>query len=801
MWIRIARIILRNRTTLLVIIALFTGFLAWKGKDAKMSYEYAQMLPESDTTNLEHLYFKDIFGEGANVFVIGVKDPDFFQLEKFNAWQSLGDEIEDIYGITEVLSVGKVVNIKAKHSSRQFITKKVFPDTVQTQEELDSLAEVFKSLPFYKGLLYNDTSHTYLMAVSLGKEVLNTKLRLDVVDSIHHEANKFAEKYNVSLEYSGLPYVRTEISKKIKAELAMFMVLAFIVTAVILYLFFRSLKVVFFSLLVVAIGAVWSFGLLKLFNFEITILTGMIPPLLIVIGVPNSIFLLNKYHAEYKKHGNKIKALQRVIFKVGNAIFLTNLTTASGFATFILTSSNILVEFGILASINIIGVFLLAITIIPIIFSFLPQPRRKHIKHLDNKLVNKLINMLVNIVANHRPKVYYTAGAVLLVIGVGITQMHTTGYMIDDIPHDDPMYRDLVFFQEELGGVIPFEVMIDTREKNGVFDLKTLKRIDTLQTRLESYDEFSKSMSVADAAKFLRQAYRGGSPKRYKLPVERERVRIARYLEDAEKSDSLLNSFVDTARQITRISMNVKDIGTKEMEKLKADVRKEVDQIFSPDQYDVIITGASIIYSKGTRYLIRNLFVSLAIAIVLIGIFMSFMFYSWKMVVISLIPNFIPLLLTAAIMGYFGIPIKVSTILIFSIAFGISVDDTIHFLAKYRQELTLHNWNISKAVTAAIKETGVSMMYTSIVLFFGFSIFSASEFGGTQALGILVSLTLLFAMFSNLIILPTLLMTLEKMITTRAFREPFIHYYEEDEEIELDDLKVEGRQISDNRVE
>lgn len=800
MWISIARIILRNRTTLLIIIAVFTAFLAWKGKDAKMSYEYAQMLPESDTTNLEHLYFKKIFGEGANVFVIGLKDPDFFKVEKFNDWQALGDKIDNINGITEVLSVGKAINIKAKHSTKEFISKKVFPDTVTSQYELDSLVGVFRQLPFYRNLLYTDSTHTYLMAVSLGKDILNTKKRLDVVDSIHHEAKRFAEKYNVSLEYSGLPYVRTEISKKIKSELVMFMILAFIVTAVILYLFFRSLKVVFFSLLVVAIGAVWSFGLLKIFNFEITILTGMIPPLLIVIGVPNSIFLLNKYHAEYKKHGNKIKALQRVIHKVGNAIFLTNLTTAAGFATFILTSSKILVEFGILASINIFGVFLLAITMIPIIYSFLPPPRRKHIKHLDNKTVNFLIGKLVNIVDHHRPKVYFTAAAVLLVIGFGITQMHTTGYMIDDIPHDDPMYRDLEFFQDELGGVIPFEIMIDTRKKNGVFDLETLRRIDTLQNQLKGYHEFSKSMSVADAAKFLRQAYRGGSEKRYKLPVERERVRIAKYLEGASQGDSLLNNIVDTARQITRISMNVKDIGTKGMEKLKADVRKDVDSIFSPEKYDVIITGSSIIYSKGTRYLIRNLFISLAIAVVLIAIFMSFMFYSWRMVVISLVPNFIPLLLTAAIMGYFGIPIKVSTILIFSIAFGISVDDTIHFLAKYRQELSVNDWNISKAVKAAIRETGVSMMYTSIVLFFGFSIFSASQFGGTQALGILVSLTLLFAMFSNLIILPTLLMTLEKMITTRAFRDPFIHYYEEDEEIELDNLKVDGHQNSEKDV-
>ncbi len=798
MWVNIARIILRNRVAFLIAIALFTAFMAYKGKDAKMTYKYAQMLPHDDTTNQEHLYFKEIFGEGANVFIIGVQDSAFFQLDKFNDWQKLSNKVKNISGITEVVSVGQVVNIKASRREQKFVSKRVFPDTVKSQHQLDSLSQELNKLPFYKNLMYVDSTHTYLMAITLGQEVLNSKRRVAIVDSIHNQAEIFAKKYDLPLEYSGLPYVRTEISKKIKGELGMFVILAFIVTAIILYLFFRSFKVVFFSLLVVAIGAVWSFGFLALFNFEITILTGMIPPLLIVIGVPNSIFLLNKYHAEYKKHGNKIKALQRVINKIGNAIFLTNLTTASGFATFILTTSAILVEFGILASINILGVFFLAITMIPIVFSFLPPPRRRHVKHLDNKLVKRFIDSLVRITEKHRPKIYIATGVVLVLIAIGVSQMHTTGYMIDDIPHNDPMYRDLEFFQEEFGGIIPFEIMIDTREKNGVFDLDNLRKIDTLQKRLAEYSEFSKSMSVADAAMFLRQAYRGGDPRRYKMPVERERVRIARYLRNAEQSDSLISSFIDTANQITRISMNVKDVGTEKMEKLKTKIRSEVDSVFSPEKYDVIITGSSIIYSKGTRFLIRNLFISLAIAIVLIAVFMAFMFYSWRMVVIALIPNFIPLLMTAAIMGFFGIPIKVSTILIFSIAFGISVDDTIHFLAKYRQELNAFDWNISKAVTAAIKETGVSMMYTSVILFFGFSIFSASEFGGTQALGILVSLTLMFAMFSNLILLPSLLLTLEKMITTRAFREPLIHIYDEDEEIELEELKVNGSQIAKN---
>jgi predicted RND superfamily exporter protein len=798
MWVSIARIILRNRIAFLIAITLLSGFMIWTGKDVRMSYKYAQMLPSNDSANIDNEYFKEIFGEGANIFVIGVKDTTFFNVDKFNNWQHLTRDIKKIEGVEKVLSAGNATRLIANHRDKKFESFTVFPDTVKTQHELDSLAEVFKSLPFYKNLLYNPESETYLLAVTLTKEVLNTEKRLDIVDEIHSQADEFGQKHHLKLEYSGLPFVRTEISKKIKRELGMFMLLAFLVTALILYLFFRSFKVVFFSLLVVAIGAVWSFGLLALFNFEITILTGMIPPLLIVIGVPNSIFLLNKYHAEYKKHGNKIKALQRVIHKVGNANFLTNLTPASGFATFILTSSDILVEFGILASINIIGVFLLAITLIPIIFSFLPPPRRKHVKHLVNRFVPRFVDTLVLITGKHRSKVYIATGLALVFIVFGVSRMHTTGYMIDDIPHDDPIFQHVEFFQEEFGGIIPFEIMIDTREKNGVLDLENLRRIDTLQDRLHNYPEFSKSMSVADAAKFLRQAYYMGSESRYKLPVERERVRIAKYLQGDGQSDSMINMFIDTAYQITRITMNVKDVGTEKMEKLKHNIRNEVDSVFSPSTYDVIITGASVIYSKGTRYLIRNLFISLAIAIIIIAIFMSFMFYAWKMVVISLIPNLIPLLMTAAIMGFLGIPIKVSTILVFSIAFGISVDDTIHFLAKYRQELSLYNWNISKAVKAAIRETGVSMMYTSVILFFGFSIFSASEFGGTQALGILVSITLLFAMIANLVLLPSLLLTLERMITTRAFREPLIHIFDEEEDVDLAELKVKGKDTDEN---
>jgi len=212
-------------------------------------------------------------------------------------------------------------------------------------------------------------------------------------------------------------------------------------------------------------------------------------------------------------------------------------------------------------------------------------------------------------------------------------------------------------------------------------------------------------------------------------------------------------------------------------------VQQAITKEFPAERYNVFMTGKALLFLKGTKYLVKNLLLSLALAIGLISLFMAYLFRSYKMVIISLVPNLLPLVITAGVMGFLGVPIKPSTILVFSIAFGISVDDTIHFLAKYRQELATHRWHIKRSVYAALRETGVSMFYTSIVLFFGFSVFIISDFGGTKALGGLVSATLLFAMLSNLILLPSLLLSLERSIANKqVLKKPQIDILPQDED-------------------
>ena len=790
MWVRVSRIILRNRILLLSVLALITIFFGYHAQRVEMSYEYASLLPRKDQVYKDYQKFVEVFGEEGNLIIIGIQDSNFFRVDHFNRWERLCSELTGIEGIENLLSVTNTYDLLKDTEEKKFRVVNTFPDSVSSQEELDRYVKGFYRLPFYRNLVYNPDSHAYLMAITVNKDKMKSKEREDLVENIQKVCRKFEQDENVNLHYSGLPYIRVVNSIKIKRELYMFSALALAICIIVLFLFFRSFKAVFVPVLIVITGVIWALGMLSLFGYKITLLSGMIPPLLIVIGIPNSIYMLNKFHHEYVSHGNKVKALQRVIIKIGNATFLTNLTTASGFATFVIVKSDILRQFGIIASLNIIGLFVLSLLLIPIIFSLIGPPSPRHVGHLDNRFVSGIIKRLMLITLHYR-KAVYIATLLIVVVGIyGISRIKSSGYMVDDIPENDPVYVDLKFFEENFHGLMPLEIMVDTKKPQGVMQLATFKKIDELEKRLEDYPELSRPTSMLDLLKFSKQAFYNGFERYYDLPNNREKNFILQYAATGEENAGLLHSFVDSTRQRTRISIRIKDVGTKRMEELYAGFKSDIDSVFTSDKYDITITGSSITSFRGTQYLLRNLFTSLGLAILLISAFMAIMFSSWRMVVMSLTPNVIPLIFTAAVMGFTGIPIKASTILVFSIAFGISVDNTIHFLAKYRQELNITNWDIRESVVLALNETGVSMLYTSVVLFFGFGIFSISNFGGTRAMGILVSLTLLIAVTSNLILLPSLLSGLERLTTTEAFKEPLLHIYDEEEDIELDDLEI-----------
>ncbi len=763
MWKYFSGLLLRNKAIFTTVVLLITALMGYETSKVELSYDFAQILPDTDSTFIEYQNFKKHFGEDGNVMVMGFEDKDLFQYQKFNDWYELSKTIKNIQGIKDLMSVPTTFKFVMNDSLQKFDFVPLIKHPIRNQQDVDSIKADFLNLPFYEGIIYNKETGANVMAITFTKKDLNSKRRLEIVAQIRVLAEEFATKHKVEMHYSGMPYIRSQIMTKVSHEMTLFLILAILVTAFILWVFFRSGNVVFFSLIITAVGVLWSMGIMHLFGYKITILSGLIPPLIMVIGLPNCIFLINKYHSEFVAHGNKIKAITRSIETIGVTLFLANITTSIGFGVLYFTKSSMLVEFGLVSSISVMATYFITLVLVPVVLAMLPTPKEKHTKHQDGKIINKALDMVDHLVQKRRMAIYVTTTVITGICFWGMSFIDMNGYVVDDLPKKDPIYTDLHFFEKNFNGVLPFEISIDTKKENGLFEnnAKALYKIKAMQRMLEEYPIFSKPLSIVEAIKFSYQAYNEGNPKFYKLPGVSDLKTLSEYSGSLKGQNNKLAKFIDSTKQTTRVSYQVADIGSKKMKELMAIVRPKIDSIFSPDEYKVSLTGHSLVFLKNNDYLLSNLLESLLIEIILIAIVGIALFRSVRIIILSKLPCLIPLVITAGIMGFLDIRFKPSTILIFSIAFGISSDGTIYFLTKYRQELKKIS-NAPAAISAAIKDTGLSMVYTSIILFCGFSIFAASSFGGTVALGVLVSLTLLISMFTNIILLPAILLSIHK---------------------------------------
>ncbi len=768
-WDIFARLILRNRIFFLVFIFISTLILSTQWKNLKFSYSEANLMPKDHPFNLAYDNFVNVFGEEGNLLIIAVNDSSLFKKNNFNSWIKLSQSFKNKKEINNVIHVGNIPVISKDKIKKEFTVDSILNNSFISDYKVEEFKNtIFQDFPFYENILFNKKSETIQTAIYLDKKIVNNIERIEFInEDFVPLIEKFEKETNLDVKISGMPYIRTMNAQNIMDEIGKFVVIAIIVTIFIFFFFFRSYRATLITLSVVVTGVMWALGILGFLEFEITVLTALIPPLIIVIGVPNCIFLINKYQHEVKKHGNQARSLQRVISKIGNATLMTNITTACGFATFILTDSQILKEFGTVASINIMVIFILSILLIPIIYSFLPLPEKKHLNHLNNDWLNTFVGFLSNTVKKKRIPVFIISILCLCISIVGSNKIEISGNLIEDMPKKSGFVKDIKFFEKEFKGILPLEIMIDSRRKNGMMRLGNIKRMNDFHEHILRIPELSSPISIVNLSKYIKQSFYNGNPKYFQLPSSQENTFISTYVKNSDLKIGENNSYIDKNGQIARITTMIGEIDTERMEGIEASLIKGIELYFPSERFDVTLTGKTLGYLKGTKFLIKNLLISLFLAILLISLMITYLFRSYKMVIISLIPNILPLLFTAGVMGFFNIPIKPSTILVFSIAFGISVDDTIHFLVKYRQELIANNWKIRKSVFASLRETGISMFYTSIVLFFGFSVFMTSSYGGTIALGGLVSTTLLFAMLANLVLLPSLLISLEKSISNK----------------------------------
>ncbi|MDR0803174.1 MMPL family transporter [Fluviicola sp.] len=877
MWNRIANIILRNRFIILAIMALLTvllGYYALTG--LKIDNKYGNMLPKDSPTQITYLNFKKMFGEDGSALIIAIQDKDLYTKEKFLLWKNLGDSILQIDGVVSVISEAKLFNLINDTTNSQFTIKPIFSDVTFKEKSIDQIKKEIRRNPIYNGLLYNDSTNVSLMMVTLDENFLVDKEKQKVVIEIENLAKSYEKEFN-KVHFAGLPHMRVLIGKRVMGEMYIFVIISLLVSFGIMYFFFRSVRVTLISVVVVMITVVWALGTIGLFQYNISIIMALIPPLMIVIGIPNCIYLFNKYHFEFRLHRNKIKALAQTIRKTGTAMWLTNVTTAIGFMTFLFTNSTKFFEFGVISSLNIMLCYVVSLCLIPIFASFSKQPKTRHLKHLDRKAAVKFLEKLVDLTANRR-KLIYTITIILTIgTGIGIFFMKVTGNITGDLPARDPILKDIQFMEANFGGAVPFEVLIDYKERGRLFGKNTMQNVEQVQDMLNKDTLFAKSLSIVDFVKVVNMAYYNNNPNQYKIFATKDKLRLNSYIKNLSASTNnttfSIKELVDTTNHILRVRTSMKDLGSYEVEDEVHLIRERIDSIMNPDKpllekyyasfkkgktayidsifdlsngvynnvtfllsngddkkqyafdsdpelvrsyitkpgfkktlrkainneyYDVSLTGTSVVASEGTKYLVNNLTQDIIVAVLSIAALMSVLFYSFRMVVVSMIPNLIPMVVTAGIMGVFGIPLKPSTLLIFSIALGITVDNTIHFLAHYRHELKLKKWDLKECVAISIRETGLSIIYTSVILFFGFIVFVFSDFGGTQALGYLSAITYFVALFTNLILLPCLLLSYERRLTTKSFEEPLFEIYDEDSDINWDLLEIEGTENEDN---
>tara|TARA_Y200000002_G_scaffold341430_1_gene312639 strand:- start:6537 stop:8759 length:2223 start_codon:yes stop_codon:yes gene_type:complete len=735
--------------------------MAYMSQFVQLNYDFSQTVPDSDPDMEYYNGFKKTFGEDGNVFAVGLKDSSIFQLENFKAYQKLTQEVKDINGVKGALGLSSLQILKKNTKDKNFQFVSIFNKPLSSQEELDSLIDFTLNQKFYKGKIFNDDGAITLL-ITIDKKILNSDRRDALMENLIDRGNEFQLNTNIKLHYAGLPYSRYTIANNVKDELSLLLVASLAVTALILFIFFRSWDAVLIPVFIIGIVVVWIFGSLALFGYKITLLSGLLPPLIVVIGIPNCVYMLNYYHYSFENHKDKRDAFKNVIKTIGLITLITNLTTAVGFLVLSTTDIKILTEFGIIAGINVVATFFVSIFLLPTAYIYLPAPKKSQTDYLNYNFINKLISSFIYISFNHKKAVFLFFTSIFVISIYGITKVKSISYIVDDVPAESSLMKDLKFFEKNFSGVMPLEIVVDTKIKRGVQNLNTLKKVDRLENFLSDKSYVSSPISIVSFVKASRQAYYNNNPFYYSMPNNRDKNFILRYIADGYQSniseeDNISKSFVDSTGQKIRISLNVSDLGSFKLDSIVSNIIKpKIDEIFSKSKSEVMLTGTTLTFIKGINFLIENLLQSMLLAFFIISLIMSALFRNIKMVIISLIPNIIPLLIAGGIMGFLAIPLKPSSALVFSIVFGISVDYSIHFLAKFKNEL-VHN-SLNDSILKTISQTGKSMVFTSFILFFGFIIFAFSNFGGTIVLGVLTSIILFVAMITNLTLLPSIIL-------------------------------------------
>ncbi|MCX7606349.1 MAG: MMPL family transporter [Bacteroidia bacterium] len=742
--------LLRGRYMWLGLVAMGSIYMLWRAQGVEITQDFIKVVPEDDADYQLYRRFRKEFGEDAGLVLVGITLPPVAADAYWARLRSLSDTLGAIPGVQGVFGLPTAPVLR--WTEEGFHTEPL--SLPKNSQEWDSLR---RRLPLYEGFLWDRNGESLLFFIQIDSLSLHTRAKHALIDRVEKIVRRWAEPLGVQVHFSGVPYLRHYVAQLLPEELWFFTVGSLVLTVVALLLYFRSWYAAAFPVVLLGLASLWTVGIIGIYGYKITLLTALLPSVIIILGIPPSIYMLSEYHRLYVAKGNKLSAIREMLRQLGLVTFMIHGNTALGFLTLYLTNVVPLQEFGLVAFWGTITTYFLTILLLPSFFMLLPEPKERHLRHLTNRWVVRWVHWVGAVVERRRGWVY---GISLVLFGVaigGILRLKAVSYMADDLPSSAQVMRDQAFFAARYGGTMPFEIVIEASQPQGVRRLRVLKALSALQDSLSRYPELARSISIADLLKAARQAFWGGVPQAYGLPQPEELPTLLRATRQGG-SLQLLGTLVDSTYQRTRITAFVQDVGSMEMPLLLERVREDIRTTFGEEAGRVYITGTTLIFLKAISYLVDNLVWSLVATFLLVAFQMFLLYGSFRIMLISMGVNLLPLFLVAGLMGYMGMPVKPSTALIYEMAFGIVVDSAIHFLSSYQWYYRRHP-RPSRAAVVSVHHTGALIAYTSFVLLMGFGIFAFSSFGGTRALGILTALSLGIGLFSNLFLLPSLVIS------------------------------------------
>ena len=732
----------------LIVISLITIFSIIQLFFLKFDFTIENLFPENDQEVEQYYSFRDEFGREDNIISLTYNCDDPFLLKNYLENKKITQNLSKINGILNVLSISNL-GIELN------ISETNLPDENLTQKQIDEIRNyIFKYSIFTNNLISEDGTITSII-LEVDESFNDHPGRLKIMKDIEN----IIDNSNWDWYETGIPVLRTKYVQYMIGDFIKFFPPVTIILFLVLYMMFKSMKIVLLPILTVFISVIWILGLMSLFDFSINIITYIVPTLVMIVGVADSVHILIKYNQDIKISNNTKISIKKTIQGIGNAILLTSLTTSIGFLSLLSTNIVMIKEFGFLVAIGVLIAFLVSIFLIPPLLILMDNTYPLKTKSSKKGIRYYILKRIVEVNKNHHFIILIISSIFIALFIYFASKVETNSALLDDLSSGNELFEDIKFTEENMGAVFPFEVIITAKDEknnfieNGIANSRIIVFVDKIQKKINSIPEIRKTISVVDYLDIINDNFNEESEEKSYLNDEL----IFQYF---VLNEDIFQNLINFEYSKTRISARIKDINSTRAKEIVKEINEWKSENI-PDDIQISLTGTTLMALKVNDYLVNNLIISFLIAFGVIFISMGFLFKSLKLAIFSMIPNLIPILFLAAIMGIFDIKLRPTTAMTFAIAFGIAVDDTIHYMVRFRQELSMNNGNFIEANSETIFSTGNAIISTSLILGCGFLVMVSSNFLPSRDFGFLSAITMFGAIIGDLFFLPTMLRLLK----------------------------------------